>query len=355
MPEMSRKKKVVVLLPADAAQGNIAARYSWELEALGPIGAEIREVQARSDADVIRGAADADAIITPWGIRLGQEILGKLRRCIVIGVASIGVDMIDVEAATRAGIIVTNTPDIIIEDVADHTMALLLCTARRTKLMDQMAGNGQWHPARSVLAKLPRLWGQTLGLIAFGNVARAVARRAKPFGFHIIAYDPYVTELKMTGEGVEPVSLEALMERSDYVSIHTPLNRETYHMLSTREFKAMKSTAVLVNTGRGPAIDEDALISALNEGEIAAAGLDVLETEPPDRSNPLFDMPNVIITPHVASVTARKQPEARRRVGREVALTLTGRWPMSCVNPSAKPRVALERWQPYPMDRGPNR
>jgi len=137
--------------------------------------------------------------------------------------------------------------------------------------------------------------------------------------------------------------------------MHAPLNDETRHMLSTSAFSAMKSTAVVVNTGRGPTIDEAALIKALRSGEIAAAGLDVLEQEPPSADNPLLQMPNVIVTPHVASATSRMRPETRRRVGREVALVLKGKWPMSCVNPTVLPRTKLERWQPYPMDRGPNR
>jgi D-3-phosphoglycerate dehydrogenase len=145
------------------------------------------------------------------------------------------------------------------------------------------------------------------------------------------------------------------MERSDYISMHPPLNDETYHMLSTEAFKAMKNTAVLVNTGRGPTIDESALIEALRNGQIAAAALDVMEQEPPDPQNPLLQMPNVIFTPHVASATTRMWPETRRRVGREVALALTGRWPRSCVNPTVLPKVTLVRWQPYPMERGPNR
>lgn len=350
-----KRKKVVATLPGFAKLGDVGKRYSWELEALGPIDAEIVEVAAKTDADFIDGAKDADALITSWGIELNSEIIQHLDECVVIGVGSVGVDMVDVEAATKAGIVVTNTPDIFIEEVADHAMMLLLGSARRVKLMEQMAARGDWFRARPVLSEIPRLWGQTLGLLSFGNVARAVARRAKAFGFHIIAYDPYVTELKMTGEGVEPVSFGELLERADYLSIHPPHNAETHHLLSTREFKAMKPTAVVVNTGRGPAIDEAALIAALQDGEIAAAGLDVLETEPPDTDNPLFAMPNVIISPHVASATTRMRPETRRRVGREVALVLTGRWPMSPVNPTVMPRVELERWQPYPMDRGPNR
>jgi D-3-phosphoglycerate dehydrogenase len=352
---MSESKKVVVQLPPVAREAPVSERYSLELEALEPAGAEIVEVPGNSEEEFIEGAKDADALITSWGIKINEKIIAALDKCVVIGVGSVGVDMVDVEAATEAGIVVTNVPDVFIEEVADHALMLLLASARRVKLMDKMSANGDWYKGRPVLNHVPRLWGQTLGLLSFGNVARAVARRAKPFGFHIIAHDPYVTELKMTGEGVEPVSFGELLERSDYLSIHPPLNQETYRMMGEAQFRAMKKTAVLVNTGRGPAVHEAALIDALQRGEIAAAGLDVLETEPPAPDNPLLFMDNVIVTPHAASATTRMRTETRRRTGREVSLALQGRWPMSCVNPTVLPRINLERWQPYPMERGPNR
>jgi D-3-phosphoglycerate dehydrogenase len=159
----------------------------------------------------------------------------------------------------------------------------------------------------------------------------------------------------MTGEGVEPVSYAELLARSDYLSVHPGLNDDTRGMLSDAEFAAMKNSAVVINCGRGAVIDEAALIRALQSGEIAAAGLDVLEQEPPELNNPLLAMDNVLITPHAASATTRMRTETRRRNGREVALALSGRWPMSCVNPTVLPRTPLHRWQPYPMDRGPNR
>ncbi len=347
-------KKVVVQLPAVAEEAPVTERYSLELESLGSV-AEIVEVDAADAATFIAGARDADALITSWGIHIDEEIIAGLERCAVIGVGSVGVDMVDVDAATRAGIVVTNVPDVFIEEVADHTLMLLLGCARRVKLMDRIVREGDWYTGRPILNESPRLWGQTLGLVSFGNVATAVARRALAFGLHVIAYDPYVTELKMTAEGVEPVSYAELLERSDYVSVHPGLNNESRRMLDSEAFKTMKNTAAVINCGRGGTIDEAALISALQNGEIAAAGLDVLETEPPALNNPLMSMENVILTPHVASATTRMRPETRRRTGREVALVLAGKWPMSCVNPGVLPRVELERWQPYPMDRGPNR
>ena len=348
------KRKVVVQLPRIAKAESVEERYALELEALAPI-AELVEVQADTAAEFIDGARDADALITSWGVRIDRQIINALEHCVVIGVGSVGVDMVDVEAATDAGIVVTNVPDVFIEEVADHALMLLLATVRRTKEMDQISATDRWFEGRPILSHVPRLMGQTLGLIAFGNVARCVARRARAFGLHVIAHDPYISELAISAEGVEPVSFAELLERSDYLSMHAPLNDETRHMLSGPQFAAMKNDAVVVNTGRGPTIDEAALIAALSDGEIGGAGLDVLDTEPPATDNPLLSMGNVIITPHVASATTRMRPETRRRVGREVALVLRGRWPMSCVNPTVLPRTELERWQPYPMTRGPNR
>ena len=351
---MSRKK-IGIQLPSQARNQTVEARYSLELEALAPVG-DIVDIVADSPAEFAEGVADMDAIITSWGLRIDQEVIGSLKKCVVIGVGSVGVDMVDIEAATKAGIVVTNVPDVFIEEVADHAMMLLLDLARRTPLMSRMAREeGEWFKARPMLSKVPRLMGQTLGLFAFGNVARCTAKRAKAFGMHVIACDPYVSELAISDAGVEPVSFGELLERSDYISVHAPHNEETEHSFDPDAFARMKETAVIVNTARGPIIDEPALIEALRSGSIAGAGLDVLEQEPPDPDNPLFEMENVVVTPHVASATTRMRPETRRRVGREVALVLRGRWPMSCVNPTVLPKVDLERWQPYPMNRGPNR
>ena len=351
---MSEKKKVVVQLPPLSRSQAIAERYALELEALAPL-ADIVEVDA-SDADAFaEAAADADALITSWGIRIDEAIIGKLSSCKIIGVGSVGVDMVDIEAATRAGIVVTNVPDVFIEEVADHALMLLLCAVRQTKIMNQLAAGDDWYKGRPQLNQVPRLMGRTLGLLGFGNVGRCVARRAAGFGLHVVAHDPYLSELAISDAGVEPVSFGELLERSDYLSIHAPLNAETRHLLDKEVFQRMKTGAVVVNTARGPIINEIDLIEALTQGKLAAAGLDVLEQEPPLPDNPLLSMANVVVTPHVASATTRMRAETRRRVGREVALVLRNRWPMSCVNPTVLPRVALERWQPYPMNRGPNR
>lgn len=348
------KRKVAIRVPKRAQDQTAAHDWSYELEALGPI-ADVAEVEANTRAEFIEGVRDADAILTSWGMRIDEEIIRALDKCVVIGVGSVGVDMVDVAAATAAGIVVTNVPDVFIEEVADHTMMLLLDAARMTSCMTRLAADGRWFEGRPLLSARPRLFGQTLGLYGFGNVARCTARRARAFGLHLLAHDPYVGELEITGAGVEPVGFGELLERSDFVSIHTPHNAETERAFGAAALRRMKPTAVLINTARGSIVDEQALVAALREGIIAGAALDVLEQEPPEPDNPLLTMANVVVTPHVASATTRMRPETRRRVGREVALVLRGSWPLSCVNPSVLPRVELERWQPYPMNRGPNR
>jgi D-3-phosphoglycerate dehydrogenase / 2-oxoglutarate reductase len=181
-----------------------------------------------------------------------------------------------------------------------------------------------------------------------------VALRARAFGVHMLAYDPYVEELVLSQYGVEPVNLTELLQRADIVSMHAPSTPDAYHLLTEHHFRSMKPEAIFISTGRGPTTDEPALIKALQEGWIAAAGLDVLEQEPPVATNPLLKMmDNVILTPHVASASSRFDPVRRRRVGQEIALVLGGRWPRSCVNPAVLEKTNLKRWQPYSMERGP--
>ncbi len=338
--------KVVVQKPAQAPPGPAERRYAIEREALDPIGAEIVEVDADSEGAFVTAARDADAVIAR-NRPITAHIIAGLERAVVIGVVGVGTDQVDVAAASARDIVVTNVPDVFVEEVADHGMALLLGSYRRLRLMHRLTADGDWSKGRPVFDDIPRLWGQTLGLISFGNIATAMARRAKAFGMHVLAYDPFVSELVMTGEGVEPVTtLMDLLVRADYVSQHVPLNRETERMIGAEHFAAMKPGAVFINVGRGPTVDEPALIAALETGEIAAAGLDVFFDEPVDPANPLLHMDNVMATPHVASATARMMPEARRRLGRELATVLGGRWPRSAVNPEVLPRTKLRRWQP---------
>ncbi len=332
--------------------GAPGASYEFEMEALGPLDAEIVEVPAGTDDAFVVAARGADALYAK-GRPITARIIDGLERCKVIALGSVGVDSVDVAAATARGIPVTNVPDTFIEEVADHAMTLILATFRRLTVQDRLVREGRWKEGRPMLYQFPRLMGQTLGFVAFGHVARAVAVRARAFGLHMLAYDPYVEELLMSQYGVEPAGLGELLERSDIVSMHAPSTPDAHHLLTEEHFRMMKRSALFINTGRGPTVDESALIKALQEGWIAGAGLDVLEQEPPAPSNPLLGMDNVILTAHVASASARFDPARRRRVGREIALVLSGKWPRSCVNPSALEKTGLMRWQPHSMERGP--
>jgi D-3-phosphoglycerate dehydrogenase len=322
-----------------------------ENEALDPIGAEIIEIDASSETEFISAAQDADAVYAK-GRNFTKRMIDALQRCRIIALGTVGSDYVDVAAATARGIPVTNVPDTFIEEVADHVMMLLLATFRRVVVQDRMVRGGRWNEGRPAL-NYPRLMGQTLGFIAFGRVARLTAVRAKPFGLRMVAYDPFVEETAMSRHGVEPVTLEELLCMSDFVSMHVPGADEMHRILSERHFRMMKRSALFINTGRGTTVDEAALIMALRHGWIAGAGLDVLEMEPPRPDNPLLKMDNVILTPHVASASSRFDVARKRRVGQEIALVLTGKWPRSCVNPSVLEKTDLERWQPYSMERGP--
>jgi D-3-phosphoglycerate dehydrogenase len=233
-------------------------------------------------------------------------------------------------------------------------MMLLLAAHRRAIEQDLMVRESRWAEGRSQLLKIPRLMGQTLGFIAFGRVARATARRARAFGLHLIAHDPFIDEQMISSHAVEPVSLDELLTRSDFISMHMPATPEAQGFLKGQHFRRMKPTAIFVNTGRGPTVEESGLIKALTEGWIAGAGLDVFEAEPVTAHNPLVKMKNVILSPHNASASARFDPARRRRVGQEIANVLSGRWPLSCVNPTVLPGSDLTRWQPVSMERGPN-
>jgi D-3-phosphoglycerate dehydrogenase len=341
-----------ILTPKGASFTTAGGGYALELEALERLGAEIVECEA-TEAAFIAAAPDADAVYAK-GMKFSAAMIGALSKAKLIACATVGVDYVDVPAATAKGIPVTNCPDTFIEEVADHAMMLLLATHRRAIEQDRMVREGRWGEGRPQLLQIPRLMGSTLGFVAFGRVARLTAMRAKAFGLRMIAYDPYIDELTMSALGVVPASLDEVLSQSDFVSMHAPDTAETRKMLTTKHFARMKKTAIFINTGRGPTVDEAALVEALQSGRIAGAGLDVFEVEPLPKTSPLIGMPHVILSPHNASASARFDEARKRRAGQELALVLSGRWPMSCVNPTVLPDSGLRRWQPYAMERGPN-
>lgn len=344
--------RLKILTPSAASFSTSDTDYAFEREALEGMAVDIVEC-APTEAAFIAAAPSADAVYAK-GMKFTAPMIEALVKCRHIALGTVGVDYVDVAAATAKGIPVTNCPDTFIEEVADHAMMLLLATHRHCLEQDRMVREGRWSEGRRQLSAIPRLMGQTLGFISFGRVARATARRARAFGLRMMAYDPYVEELTLPEYGVEPASLQELLAAADFVSMHMPDTPQSRGFFGEQHFRQMKPNALFINTGRGPTVNEAALIRALQEGWIAGAGLDVFETEPTAPDNPLHAMTNVILSPHNASASSRFDPARKRRVGQELALVLSGRWPLSCVNPTVLAASNLRRWQPYSMRSGPN-
>ncbi|RKY04329.1 C-terminal binding protein [Candidatus Poribacteria bacterium] len=315
-----------------------------ESEILEKVGAEIVPVRAENEDELIEGLRDADAILNV-ATKITRRVIESLEKCRVIVRYGIGVDTVDIKAATEKGICVANVPDFCWEEVSDTAMSLILAVTRKVVYLNNLVKQGIWDRSRA--RPIHRFQKMTLGLLSFGNIPRTLVKKARPFGFkRIISYDPYVPREVFEMYGVEPVDLDTLLRESDVLSIHTPLTEETYHMIGEAELRKMKPTAYLINTGRGAVIDERALYRALKEGWIAGAGLDVLEKEPPDPDNPLLKLDNVVITPHYASYTEEAYHELRVKVAENAAAALQGKLPKYVVNPEVIPKLKWLREKP---------
>ena len=242
--------KFRIVTPAGASFTTAGGGYALEMEALAGLDAEIVECPATQEG-FIAAARDADAIYAK-GMKFDMQMIQALHKCRLIALGTVGVDYVDVAAATEKGIPVTNCPDTFIEEVADHAMMLLLATHRRAIEQDRMVREGRWTEGRPQLLKVPRLLGQTLGFIAFGRVARAVAERARPFGLRMMAFDPFLDELNISALGVEPASLSEVLSRSDFISMHLPATPEAVGFLKEEHFRQMKPNAIFINTGPRP-------------------------------------------------------------------------------------------------------
>src|SRR5262245_43689243 len=293
--------------------------------ALATLDAELRMSKSNTADDIIAVARDADAVIVCYA-QITAAIIGALKRCKVIGRTGLGVDNIDVPAAAGRGIVVTYVPDYCLREVSDHAMALLLALARKIPFSNALVQSGRWEmPA---VAPLRRLEGQTLGLIGFGNIPRALAPKAKAFGLTVIAHDPYLAEEAFAPLGVEGVSFDDLLARSDFISVHAPLIPATRGLLDAAAFGKMKKGALIINTARGPLIDEAALIAALDKGQLGGAALDVVTTEPLAKDSPLLRRDNVILTPHTAFYSVEALIELQTKCATDVARVLAGEPPI---------------------------
>ncbi|MCC6174890.1 MAG: C-terminal binding protein [Chloroflexi bacterium] len=308
---------------------------------LAPLDVTVQQARAATEDEYIAEVKDADAIIT-GRFKLNARVIDALENCKVISTNGVGVDSIDLDAATAKGILVTNVPDVFIEEVAVHAFMLLLCCAKKTIPLDRCVRENRWREARAYMAPMPRVVGDTLGLVAFGNIPRLVARKARGFDMNVLAWDPFQPDETFAEHGVERVTdLVDLFRRSDFVSAHLPLNPGTRGILNYDCFSAMKPTGYFINTGRGPTQNEADLIRALQEKRLAGAGLDVMEIEPTQPDNPLHTMDNVVLMPHSASVSDWSDVERRRRVGQEIADVLRGTMPRNIVNRAVLEKVSL--------------
>ena len=305
-------------------------------EVLSKIGAELR-VAGEPTAEAILGvAADADALLVTYA-KITAEMIRQMKRCRIISRFGIGVDNVDIAAATNAGIVVTKVPDYCMDEVSDHAMALLLSLVRKIPYANSLVHAGRWEmPA---VVPIHRLRGSVLGLVGFGRIPQLVAPKAQAFGIRVVAFDPYIPQDVMTRAGVGKVEFAELVKMSDYISIHSPLLPETHHLFNADVFRKMKPTAYLVNTARGPIVDETALAHALDARQLAGAALDVLSQEPPSGS-PLFGRNNVILTPHTSFYSVESLVELQIKAAEEVVRVMTKQAPRNPVNPEVLQRTA---------------
>jgi D-3-phosphoglycerate dehydrogenase len=307
--------------PVIAVTENIFPTLDPAKAALARLNPTLRMAKSTSANDILEVARDADAILVTYA-KLTGDLIRQLTRCKAIGRFGLGVDNIDLVAAKEKGIAVNYVPDYCIREVSDHTMALLLALIRKIPFSNKLVQGGRWEmPA---VVPIRRIEGTMLGLLGFGNIPRLVAPKAKAFGMKVIAFDPYAKSELFKTEGVDSVDLDTLLKTSDYISVHAPLTPQTRGLVNADAFAKMKKGAYVVNTARGPLIDEPALIAALDSGQVGGAALDVVAVEPLAKDSTLLGRDNVIISPHTAFYSIEALDELQSKCASDVARVLNG-------------------------------
>jgi D-3-phosphoglycerate dehydrogenase len=298
-------------------------------QALSELHAEVKLADAPTPEAILAVAREADGLLVTYA-KVPAQIIEQLARCKIIARFGIGVDNVDIDAATRAGIIVTNVPEYCEDEVSDHAMAMLLTLIRKIPFANKRAHAGKWE--MTAVIPIHRLRGRVLGLVGFGKIPKLVATKAQAFGLQVQTYDPYLTAETTTKFNVKLVTLPELLSTSDYISVHTPLTPETKNMFNADAFRQMKRGALLVNTARGPLVDVEALVDALEAGQLAGAALDVLPQEPPAPGLRLLGRDDVILTPHTGFYSEESMVDLQTKAAQQVALVLSGKEPRYPIN-----------------------
>jgi len=293
--------------------------------------ATVKTEQEKTGKELGRTLRDATAVIIDVDTNITKDVINEMEKCKIIIAASEGFDHVDLQAASKKRIYVSNIPGYCAEEVADHTIGLLLTITRKIQILDKTTKDGKWDDWQAA-EPVYRLRGRTLGIMGLGRIGTAVSLRAKALGLNVIAYDPYIPIGMDEALGVKAVNFDKLIRDSDILSLHAPLTQETQHMFCSREFEGMKTGVFIINTSRGAIIDHDAFVNALTSGKVAGAGLDVFEKEPPDPSDPLLKMDNVIVTPHTGFLSVESQHDRQAMSVDEVKRILMNERPRSAVN-----------------------
>jgi len=309
-----------------------------ERDILARVGCSLVPTVCKSEDETIAACRDAHAILNS-SARISRRVIQELKEALVICRYGIGVDTVDVPAATEHGIIVANVPDFCFDQVADTTMSLILSVPRKVTYLSNLIRRGVYD--RKLAKPIHNFRGAALGLVAFGNIPRNLVWKAVPFGFRVLAYDPYVKPEDVRQFPVSLVSFDTLLRESDIISVHAPLTDETRHMFDEAAFRKMKPSAFFLNLARGPIHDQKALYRALKEDWIAGAGLDVLEKEPPDPADPILTLDNVVFTPHYASYTEEAYEELRVKTAENAAAVLRGEFPKYLYNPDVREKARM--------------
>jgi D-3-phosphoglycerate dehydrogenase len=296
-------------------------QYEEEVFQNSGLDIEFIKVQCKTEEEVIEHAKDADAILNQYA-PVSRRVIESLQNTKIISRYGVGVNTIDLDAAKEKRITVANVPDYGMEEVSNHALALLLSWARKVTLLNNEVKKGNWDFKACI--PIHRFNEQTVGVLGFGRIPRRLIEKVKPLGFKTVAYDPFVSAEEMAAVGVEKMELDDLIRHADYLSVHVPLIPDTYHLINEERLSKMKRNAVIINTARGPIIDEKALADALKKGIIAGAALDVTEEEPVSINSPLLEMDNVIITPHSAWYSEEAMIELRQKAAKNIVQVLSG-------------------------------